>query len=176
MHYRASQIRIFLALMLTIFIHTILWSGHSSTSELYQSNKTNCHLVNVYGYRKQMRCYPLLVNFADQCCHMSQKNNCDTGLAFGMAQCLKLNRSIFKYDEGFRQRNNESLKYFRGAGYWLWKPYILWHELYAARDGDVIVYSDAAVNIVGNLSLLIDLIGSQDILTFRHTNHSVSAV
>ncbi|CAF1326298.1 unnamed protein product [Rotaria magnacalcarata] len=175
MYFRSAQLCVMFALFISIFIHIILWSDRSTTSELCLSNKTNCHHVNIYGHSNQMRCYPLLINFAHQCCGISQKNNCDTGLTFGMAQCLKLNMNIFKSDDGFRQRNSDLLNYYRGGGYWLWKPYILWHELYAAREGDVIVYSDAAVNFVSDINILIRLMGQQDIMTFRQTNHSESA-
>ncbi|CAF4861396.1 unnamed protein product, partial [Rotaria sp. Silwood1] len=117
--------------------------NHSTTSESLQLIKTNCHQVNIYGQSNQKRCYPLLINFGHRCCQISQKDNCETGLTFGMAQCVKLNMSIFNSDDGFRQRNSDILNRDRGAGYWLWKPYTIWHELYVAREGDIIVYSDA---------------------------------
>ncbi|CAF4118422.1 unnamed protein product [Rotaria sp. Silwood2] len=165
-----------LTLLVSIFIFTMLRCDHSTASKSLQPIKTNCHHVNIYGQSNQERCYPLLINFGHRCCQKSQKDNCETGLTFGMAQCVKLNMSIFNSDDGFRQRNSDILNRDRGAGYWLWKPYIIWHELYVAREGDVIVYSDAGVNFVADINILIRLIGQQDIVTFHQTNHSVRVI
>jgi hypothetical protein len=80
---------------------------------------------------------------------------------------------LFDYDAGFRHRNRDILSRDRGAGYWIWKAYILWHELYVAREGDIIVYSDAGVNFVANISILLKFMQNQDVLMFRQTHHSV---
>lgn len=44
---------------------------------------------------------------------------------------------------------NPVLSEQRGAGYWLWKPYILLREMMMGKDGDVIVYMDAGVEMTG---------------------------
>jgi hypothetical protein len=137
------------------------------------SLSSDCHHVNIYGQTNQKRCYPLLINFGHQCCRQSQIDNCETGLAFGIAQCVKLNMSIFNSDIGFRQRNKDILSRNRGAGYWIWKSYSLWHELYVAREGDIIVYSDAGVNFTAHINILLNFMKNQDILMFKQTNHSV---
>lgn len=40
-----------------------------------------------------------------------------------------------------------TIKYKRGSGYWLWKPYIIKNTLDNANDGDIIVYADAGCTI-----------------------------
>ena len=112
-------------------------------------------------------------NFAQNCCRQAQIDNCKTGLHFGIKQCEKFNQSIFDHDPSFRRRNQHILNRRRGAGYWLWKPYMLWHELYVAREGDIIVYSDAAVNFIAHIDHLLPLMKDQDILVFRHNAHKV---
>lgn len=42
----------------------------------------------------------------------------------------------------FFEENRDILLRTRGQGYWLWKPYLIWHALEASADGDVIVYND----------------------------------
>ena len=32
----------------------------------------------------------------------------------------------------------------RGAGYWIWKPYIIWKTLQDVEDGDIVCYIDSA--------------------------------
>jgi hypothetical protein len=115
----------------------------------------------------ERRCYPLLINFAHGCCKQAQKNNCLTGLQHGIQQCVMFNKRILDNNPKFVNRNKSILQQKRGAGYWLWKPYIIFQELYLARDGDIILYSDASVNFIANISHLIKLTDKQDIIVFR---------
>ncbi len=48
--------------------------------------------------------------------------------------------------EGFYQTHREILAHKRGAGYWLWKPYIILQELKKVNYGDYVVYSDCGRN------------------------------
>ncbi|CAF3853609.1 unnamed protein product [Adineta steineri] len=129
---------------------------------------SSCHTIHTYRTNiEQQRCYPLLINFAHRCCKHAQENNCLTGLKHGIRQCLMFKKEIVNTDPIFANRNKNILNRKRGAGYWLWKPFILLQELYLARDGDIIVYSDAAVNFIGNISYLTKLTENQDIVVFR---------
>jgi hypothetical protein len=83
------------------------------------------------------------------------------------------NKEILDNNPNFSNRNKNILERKRGAGYWLWKPYIIFQELYLARDGDVIVYSDALVNFVANVSYLTKLTEKQDIIIFELTGFKV---
>jgi hypothetical protein len=60
----------------------------------------------------------------------------------------------------------------RGAGYWLWKPYILLDTLNAVAEGTVIVYSDAysdaGQRYVADPSPLIDLAATRDVVLFHN--------
>jgi hypothetical protein len=165
--------------LLIIILMIILWlyqrriNLKEDSVSVSVSVPSSCHIVNIYGLTNQTRCYPLLVNFAHQCCRQSQQDNCDTGLASGIKQCVKLNMDIFKFDEDYRRRNNDILSRSRGAGYWIWKSYILWHELYVAREGDIIVYSDAGVNFTAHIDKILPFMPKQDVLMFKQTHHNV---
>ena len=130
----------------------------------------SCHHVRIChangSFRIEQRCYPVLINFAHQCCQKAQEQNCQTGLAHGIRQCLKLNMQIFDDDQQFAKRNKDILNRKRGAGYWLWKSYGIYRELYYARDGDIIVYSDSAVDFIGNIQNLVRLTEHQDVIVF----------
>jgi len=44
----------------------------------------------------------------------------------------------------------------RGCGLWLWKPYLIHMLMDKFNDGEIIVYSDAGVSFIRNISPLID--------------------
>ena len=53
-------------------------------------------------------------------------------------------------DEQFRQKNQHILSQGRGAGYWLWKPYIIYKWLTDPSmedDNSYVIYSDAGMYI-----------------------------
>jgi hypothetical protein len=51
-------------------------------------------------------------------------------------------------DSAFRESHAATLDHPRGAGYWLWKPYVLNQVLATVEEGDVVVYCDAAMHFV----------------------------
>lgn len=69
-------------------------------------------------------------------------------------------------DEKYVYDYGHIFKHERGAGYWLWKPYIIHKSLLLADKGDFILYTDAGVEIINDLSILTAL--DQDILLFRN--------
>jgi hypothetical protein len=77
------------------------------------------------------------------------------------------NKRSLDNNPDFVNRNKDILERERGAGYWLWKPYLIFQELYLARDGDIIMYSDAKVDFIANISHLIKLTTKQDIIVFK---------
>lgn len=69
---------------------------------------------------------------------------------FSKVASVKLGRldHFFSYtpdviDEGFASTNQQILSNKRGAGYWLWKPYIISKVLSETQEGDWLVYIDA---------------------------------
>lgn len=59
-------------------------------------------------------------------------------------------------DDGFYTKHIDILSAVRGAGYWLWKPYIIDRVMSKSKDGDVIIYADAGVEIINNVYYIID--------------------
>ena len=72
-------------------------------------------------------------------------------------------------DETFRKKNAHILKQTRGAGYYIWKPYIILECLQSMRADDVLFYSDAARFFTGPVAPLVDLMRrtGQDVIAFR---------
>lgn len=60
-------------------------------------------------------------------------------------------------DQKFISDNIEVLKYQRGAGYWLWKPYLILKTLEQLQDGDLLFYVDSGNIIVDDPKPLFDI-------------------
>lgn len=68
-------------------------------------------------------------------------------------------------DDSFKQRCKKILSYQKGAGYWLWKSYIILKALCEiCSDGDVLVYCDSQYVFI------------EDIIQFVHEQIEKSAV
>ena len=51
-------------------------------------------------------------------------------------------------DEDFKRSNEPLLSQKRGAGYWCWKPHLIWKTMNALPDDHWILYADAGCNLV----------------------------
>ena len=50
--------------------------------------------------------------------------------------------------------NKYILNQSRGAGFWMWKPFIILEAFKTLENGDVVLYSDAGLNVIGKLDPL----------------------
>jgi len=64
------------------------------------------------------------------------------------------------------QKNKRILDQERGAGYWLWKPYIILDVLLRVEEGDIVIYSDSGAEVIADLEPLIDICKSKKGLVF----------
>ena len=85
----------------------------------------------------------ILINYADGCCQHSRRKNSITGLEFGFDNVIEWKRKHIhpKFIDKFSTIMNSK----RGAGYWLWKPYIIHETMDRCEKDDIIFYSDAAL-------------------------------
>jgi len=130
----------------------------------------------------------ILVNFGHNCCEMSKKRNCETGLKTGgFDVCHSF--SMDDVDRDFYERHkgtagfgwhfhlisayqmlipiSDILTQRRGGGYWLWKPYMLFKVLRESQEGDIIFYSDAGAYFVKNVEPLLNLADEKEIVSFQ---------
>lgn len=56
----------------------------------------------------------------------------------------------------------------RGAGYWLWKPWLTSHALATSPEGDVILYADAGSSLVSDPAPLVALTDTRPTVVFGH--------
>lgn len=108
-----------------------------------------------------------LVCYASQNMIISQEKLVVSSLKFGVEK-------TFSYDEGaidplFYKMNQKTLEAERGAGYWLWKPYVINKALHSGylHEGDYLIYSDAGIEIINGASHLINSM-DEDLLLFSN--------
>ena len=81
-----------------------------------------------------------------------QKISIDSALKMGADVAIPF--LPYDLDKRFVERNKNILNKKRGAGYWLWKPYVILKALLENADwGDLIIYIDAGVQIIRPLSI-----------------------
>lgn len=89
----------------------------------------------------------ILVNYAHITHQKSRAYNSKTGLETGGFDQVN-EYSYDMLDEEFKEKNKGILSQRRGAGYWLWKPYIILDTLRKAQEGDIVFYCDAGCSFI----------------------------
>lgn len=99
----------------------------------------------------------ILINYADRKFFESQKLNAQTGVGIGgFDTAITFGRR--NLDAEFCSRHQFILSQPRGAGYWLWKPYIILHTLQEVmQEGDVLFYSDSGAYFTHDAAPAIDI-------------------
>lgn len=98
------------------------------------------------------------ITFSDQNMSQSAIVCRNSALNNGADISIMYNKSC--YSEEFKRMNHDVLSKERGAGYWLWKPYIIERKLSELPENDILVYSDAGVEFVNSLQLIIERMDS----------------
>jgi uncharacterized protein YndB with AHSA1/START domain len=115
-----------------------------------------------------------LVSYADDSFTLSQERLMASALRYGIDEFRPWNRSSLE-QTAFYKQHKSTLDQPRGGGYWLWKPFIIKETLKEMNIGDVAIYSDAGIEIIGDLSPLLDLCLQKDILLFAGHYDDVGA-
>jgi len=107
----------------------------------------------------------LIVSYADDLFLFSQKRLIESALHHGIDESHSWDRAALEQTT-FYKLHKSTLDSPRGGGYWLWKPFIIKEELEDLKIGDILVYSDAGIEIIGALSPLLKLCLQKGILPF----------
>lgn len=102
----------------------------------------------------------ILINYADNGFFLAQKRNAGSAIAAGkFDEVWARNRASL--DDSFVQKNKSILDQSRGAGYWLWKPYIISKALTQLNDNDYLFYCDSGTLFINPIDEVIDLYKNQ---------------
>jgi hypothetical protein len=87
----------------------------------------------------------------------------NSALKHGCDRSFIMNEKSFSSE--FLKLNEEILKQDRGAGYWIWKPYVIFNMLNKISENDILVYTDAGIEIINDINHLINKM-DQDVFLF----------
>ena len=104
-----------------------------------------CHLVRTF-----------LVSYADgRAVHRhNQRALARSAVGRGIDVVLDYGRQSLSAE--FRREHRHILERARGAGYWLWKPYVVRDAMARANEGDILVYADSGLVVRRSLTPLIE--------------------
>lgn len=103
----------------------------------------------------------IAINYADEKFRKSQLYNTKTAYKRGKVDRV-IEYSPNDIDEEFRMRNKSIFSYERGAGLWLWKPYIILKTLEEIDNGDYIFYCDSGAYYINKVQHLINCMESNN--------------
>lgn len=114
----------------------------------------------------------ILINYAQNTWYAAQKLNSYTGKRFGGFDTV-YEHSLDDIHETFQHKHNHILSEQRGAGYWLWKPYIIFKNLIKLQDDDILFYCDSGGRFVDSFDdYLFDVCADDEkgIVLFKDTH------
>lgn len=74
------------------------------------------------------------------CCKTAMENGFDKTIPFGFSDI----------DPSFVQANSYTFTQQRGAGFWIWKPYLILRTMSSMTDSDWLMYTDSGMYFVRN--------------------------
>ncbi len=104
----------------------------------------------------------VLVSYATRPFRESQRRSAKTALEVGGFDRVRP-CGPSDLDRRFRRRNRAILAGARGAGYWLWKPYVVSRALEQLRPGDWLFYADSGSFFVDSVRQLVDFATGRDL-------------
>jgi len=109
----------------------------------------------------------VLITFGDQQYYKSMELLATSALAVGKVdKVFKHTKEELQKTE-FWTKNSYILKYPRGVGYWIWKPYIILKAFEFLNEDDVVMYSDAGVEVINDLTPVFDIANEKDKVLFQ---------
>ncbi len=94
------------------------------------------------------------ISYSNEKYNNPKRWNLQSALEHGVDKVISYSPSDI--DAKFFAENRHILNSSRGAGYWLWKPYIILKTMKQINYGDFLVYADAGSAYVNDVSILID--------------------
>jgi hypothetical protein len=108
-----------------------------------------------------------LITFGDNKFKGALQDLKETALTIGNVDDVKIYSKSWLKNTNFYNKNRFILDQPRGAGYWIWKPFIILERFKELEYGDILMYSDAAVKIINDLNILFDIADKKDRVVFK---------
>jgi hypothetical protein len=102
-----------------------------------------------------------LVNYSDKTHKNTQTENTNSALyTGGFDEVFSFN--IKDLGEEFVSENKTIMSQSRGAGYWMWKPFVIKKALDKIHDNDFLMYSDCGITFIRNIDEIATIMDSTD--------------
>ena len=113
----------------------------------------------------------LHVSYANKQMSISQARCSKSAMDHGAKKSISLGEKDLP--EWFMEIAGNTIKSPRGAGYWVWKPFIIWSALKQMNPDDVLLYTDAGILVNSSLPRYLkshksDIIIFEDTHTHQH--------
>lgn len=105
-----------------------------------------------------------LATYADENMSISAKKLIESAIGF-IDKAFSYSPELLGDD--FKLYNSDVLNQNRGAGYWIWKPYVLYNSMLAMKENDIVIYCDAGLLLQEDINILISKM-DQDIFLFAN--------
>lgn len=110
-----------------------------------------------------------LINYSNYNYDISRAQLRETALSMGgINNVIEYNDKDIPDD--FRQECSNHFSHIRGAGYWVWKPYLILKALDTINDGDYLVYCDVAAWFRSSIQPYIDKMSDSIMLFLPDTD------
>ncbi len=125
-------------------------------------------------YKPRMPVY--LVSYVDgkEVFFKNQNTLVLSGLNKGIDFFLNYRKSLF--DEKFIDENKYILSQKRGAGYWLWKPYVILHALETVPENSIVIYADSGFVFINSVLPFVKLAEKHDIVLIEYDTPTVGPI
>ena len=109
-----------------------------------------------------------LISYADghEVYFKNQNTLANSAINKGIDFILNYRRSHL--DPTFVKQHASILNQKKGAGFWLWKPWIILKALETIKENDIVIYSDAGLLFREPITPLIELTKQHDIILFEY--------
>ena len=107
------------------------------------------------------------INYANDNFRKAQRLNTKTACKNGVDKVIEYRPTDI--DESFKEKNSSIWCAKRGAGYWIWKPYIIAKSFDEISEGDYLIYADSGCAYINNVKFLIDAMecAQKDVMVFQ---------
>lgn len=113
-----------------------------------------------------------LVTYSDQNMTISRERCIKSALSHGVDSVHEWDNFMMQETEFYQLNQDIFQEGVRGAGcYWLFKPYIIYKALLDMTEDDVLIYSDAGVEFINDVSHIINVMDEDIFLFGNNWNH-----
>ncbi|MGD0465808.1 MAG: hypothetical protein ABSA84_03865 [Gammaproteobacteria bacterium] len=121
-----------------------------------------------YNINSDLRPSVYLISYADghEVFFKNQNTLANSAINKGIDFILNYRRAHL--DQKFVKQHASILTQKKGAGFWLWKPYVILKTLETIKENDIVIYSDTGLLFREQITPLIKLTKQHDVILFEY--------